>query len=207
MESDFSVQEAIEAERAQIGHELHDALLPLVAGAKYSMAGFVADLPEDHEDRERLQQVVTWLDEAMVVGRQILIHAYPPELDDIPWAIAAKQTIDAIVDESAQVDWRLSEDSDLYSTSVAGAVYRIVVEATRNALRHGKASQIAINANGSTVEISDNGCGFDPDSIPDDRYGVRSMKGRATLIQGSLEVLSSEGQGTTIKLTLPETRL
>ncbi len=75
-----------------------------------------------------------------------------------------------------------------------------------NALTHSKASKfdlmLAMEAEDLVVSARDNGCGFDPDSIGPDSYGIQALKDRVQSWGGRLEILSRDGEGTTIEVRL-----
>jgi two-component system sensor histidine kinase UhpB len=82
-------------------------------------------------------------------------------------------------------------------------VYRVVQESLSNVARHGRASQvgveIATNGEATTVAVTDDGCGFDPELVAPG-LGLSGMRERAVLAGARLEVRSEPGQGTTIEL-------
>ena len=195
-------------ERAQIGHEIHDALLPLIFAASASVSSLASDdsnaIPADA--RDKLRQVTTWLGDAMQTGRRLLTEVYPPELADKIWTRAAEDTLERLFAETkSSIRWQFESDVNETSEPVAIAAYRIVVEAVRNAIRHGKASEVTIVGekidHGLRVVIGDNGGGFDPSQIPEDRFGVRAMMGRAELVRGSVVIDSAPGGPTTVTFT------
>jgi len=55
-----------------------------------------------------------------------------------------------------------------------------------------------------SVFVRDRGKGFDPETVPDDRRGLRdSVRGRLTRLGGTAEVRSASGEGTEVELVLP----
>jgi signal transduction histidine kinase len=82
-----------------------------------------------------------------------------------------------------------------------------VAEALTNIARHAKANSASVavttNENEFTAEISDDGIGFDPVSIPAGHYGLLGVKERARLNGGRLEVRSEADKGTHLILSLP----
>ena len=190
---------------SQIGHEIHDALLPLIFAASASVSSLASD-DANTSSRDKLCQVASWLNDAMQTGRRLLTEVYPPELADRIWTRAAKDTLERLFAETKPlIRWQLESDVNETSEPVAIAAYRIVVEAVRNAIRHGKASEVTIVGekidHGLRVVIRDNGCGFDPSQIPKDRFGVRAMTGRAELVRGALVIESCTGGPTTVTFT------
>ncbi len=74
-----------------------------------------------------------------------------------------------------------------------------------NAARHAGTDRVdvLVSRTGSLVSvlISDAGCGFDPESIPGERFGVRgSVVDRMDEVGGRARVLSAPGRGTTVVL-------
>jgi signal transduction histidine kinase len=196
----------IEAERAQIGHEIHDGLLPLIFAASATLSSIRDGSPTANETEERLERASGWLNDAMQVGRRLLTRVYPPELVGTLWVKAAQDTIERLFDESeSMIQWKVDPEANETTAPIALAAYRIVVEAVRNAVRHGDASEVVIEGEKQTggirVTIRDNGCGFDPSAVPQDRYGIRSMNGRAQLVSGSLHVESNPGGPTSVIFT------
>ncbi|MGX7676630.1 sensor histidine kinase [Plantactinospora sp. DSM 117369] len=88
---------------------------------------------------------------------------------------------------------------------VAEAVTHSTGEALSNVLRHapGATASVRLRRSGDTVavEVVDDGPGFDPDTVPRHRYGLReSVHGRMATVGGRAEVSSAPGRGTRIRL-------
>ncbi|MFS8479422.1 MAG: GAF domain-containing protein [Micromonosporaceae bacterium] len=85
------------------------------------------------------------------------------------------------------------------------AVYRVAQEALHNALRHAqpRTVEISLAADGGalTLEIRDDGKGFDPANVAS--LGLASMRDRARAAGGRLAVVSRPGRGTTVRLEVP----
>lgn len=84
--------------------------------------------------------------------------------------------------------------------------FRIVQEALGNAIKHGKAKEINIHIaylkNSLTLQITDNGKGFDTQLLHTGKgLGLHNMQVRARML-GSIDVRSGEGRGTTISLNI-----
>ncbi|MGB7348104.1 MAG: ATP-binding protein [Pirellulaceae bacterium] len=195
-DGEHSATQAIEAERAQVANEVHDAILPLIVGAKAALESHLDSAASQHADREKLAKAFAWLDQALQAGRELLVQTYPPELSQTTWHAAAQDTIARLSGDGAKIEWEMAVIKVPYSKDTASAAYRIVVEAVRNAIAHGQASLIVVKADSSSVSVSDNGKGFDPSRVSEDRYGIRSMKGRAQLAGGTLH-LDSKPDGPT----------
>ena len=82
---------------------------------------------------------------------------------------------------------------------------RIIQESLTNARRHSGAKRISVvlkmDEGDLLVEVSDNGRGFGPETPPG--VGLSSMRERAALIGGELEMESEPGRGTDVRLRVP----
>jgi signal transduction histidine kinase len=89
-------------------------------------------------------------------------------------------------------------------------VLKIGKEAVLNAVHHANATRISVDLNYEsdvlTLRVSDDGCGFDPAYLGDDRhYGLVSMKERAAVVGGRLTVATTVAQGTSVTAVIPLT--
>jgi signal transduction histidine kinase len=82
-------------------------------------------------------------------------------------------------------------------------------EALSNALRHSQANRITVALRHApdqvTLEIRDDGRGFDPNSPPQTGVGLQNMKKRAANTGGTFELESLAGIGTRVSVTVPVT--
>jgi signal transduction histidine kinase len=86
-------------------------------------------------------------------------------------------------------------------------LYRLGQEALANVVKHARASSatVRIAAKDDTVsmEVSDDGRGFDPAAVGREHFGLRSMRGRVADLGGRLEVTSALGHGTVLRVEVP----
>ena len=94
------------------------------------------------------------------------------------------------------------------SRGAALALFRIVQEALGNAVKHAAATRIAVRLarTGDVVSltVSDDGAGFDASRLgAGGGLGLVMMRERATQLNGTFELESVPGHGTTIKVMIP----
>ena len=86
-------------------------------------------------------------------------------------------------------------------------LYRIVLEALHNTVKHARATQaqvtVACHDDVLTIEVADNGVGFDPGEPRPGHLGLHTMTERADAIGGSVDIRSESGAGTRVVLTVP----
>jgi signal transduction histidine kinase len=89
-------------------------------------------------------------------------------------------------------------------------LYRLGQEALANVVKHARAStaRVRITAGDDTVsiEVSDDGRGFDPAAVGSEHFGLRSMRGRVADLGRRLEVTSTPGGGTVVRVEVPAQR-
>ncbi len=136
----------------------------------------------------------------------------PAILDDF----GLEQTIEWFIKQfSRQTGIRVDFDLDLRDVSIppeeAIHIYRIVQEALNNVSRHSKAQEakvIMAESNGELhLQIEDRGVGFASRTgngrSPGDGVGLMGMRERAEHLNGSLEIQSSPGRGTVVRVRVP----
>jgi signal transduction histidine kinase len=95
-----------------------------------------------------------------------------------------------------------------FSPAVFESICLIANEAMSNAIRHAEAERIRIdieqNKSRFHIEISDNGCGFDPEAATEGMgLGLHNMQQRARLFGGEVIIDTKLGQGTTLQINIP----
>jgi signal transduction histidine kinase len=82
--------------------------------------------------------------------------------------------------------------------------YRVGQEALNNIAKHAGASAVQIRLTAcdqrAEVEISDNGCGFDPSTLSPENLGIKIMRERAETIEAKLKIESATGKGTVTRI-------
>jgi signal transduction histidine kinase len=95
----------------------------------------------------------------------------------------------------------------LLPPEVQMGVYRIAQESLNNIAKHAQASQVNLDLHFQPdkvmLKISDDGCGFEPETLPPGHLGIGIMRERAKAIDAALQVVSRPGAGTQIILTWP----
>jgi signal transduction histidine kinase len=95
------------------------------------------------------------------------------------------------------------------SLSIRLTLYRILQEGLSNAYHHGGGIDervfVALKGDQLSVQIADAGPGLNPDTslAPSKRMGLRGMRDRVESLGGEFEIMSRNGRGTQIYITLP----
>ena len=107
-----------------------------------------------------------------------------------------------------------AEDIGFPDRRQARHLFRITQEALSNAVRHAQADTIRITLHQTPqsvlLEVYDNGVGFDPGALGDSEVteaggrGLASMRHRATLMNGSLQIRRADSGGTLVRVRVPQ---
>jgi signal transduction histidine kinase len=100
-------------------------------------------------------------------------------------------------------------DANLLPVPVRSVLYRVAQEALGNAVRHARPATVNMSLTSkdsqATLQVSDDGVGFDIRSARDRRAGIglHTMEERLALVDGKLTIESSPGHGTTVRAVVP----
>ncbi|NLC07969.1 MAG: hypothetical protein GX755_08425 [Syntrophomonadaceae bacterium] len=112
-----------------------------------------------------------------------------------------------------RVDLQAEGSEEVLSPALRKALYRIVREASSNAVRHGKCSYLRVYLsmlpNQTVLEIEDNGCGYKaiaPNALGGRKTGLGhwNMYQLATCFNGDLVIQSEPGRGTLVRFSIPK---
>jgi signal transduction histidine kinase len=145
--------------------------------------------------------------QALKEMRLLVYELRPSALEEEGLVGALKHRLDT-VERRAGVETNCVVDGEF---RLAGAVeeglYRIAQEALNNALKHADTTvvEVQIRAEGEHVNLMvvDNGRGFDPMQVGHiGGMGLVTMRERAENLGAELEILSADGEGTTVSVTI-----
>lgn len=199
--------DAQEQERRSISRELHDEVGQSL-GALLVEVGQLSKLvpPEDRVAQTQIAHIKSVAETAVKSIRDIALLLRPPMLDDLG-------LIPALEWQAREISRRSEMEVEVHSENVSEAlgdetkvcVYRLVQEALNNAATHANAKNAKVTVvqapDKITVEIADDGHGFDPERKRG--MGILGMEERVRRLGGTLTIDSALGKGTTVKAELP----
>lgn len=199
-------EQILAAERTRLARDLHDGAIQKVYTAGLLLESGLHFLKGNREARSRLDRTVDLLNDA-ISDLRINLRELQPDPDGLSLRqrlqeIGHSSRLSSMIDIHLDLD--LPDDSrlDSYRTD---HISSIVSEALANAIRHAGANRVRIAAsvaNGELVlRIEDDGIG-----LPEDLqagFGLRNMRDRARLIQGTLELSNAPQKGARVELRAP----
>lgn len=199
---------AREEERLRIRRDLHDGLGPALAGLNLqasSLKSLITTQPDAAQ--AAVDELRSGLRKTVDEVRQIVHDLRPPSLDQLGLKGALEQLVEGLGMSSKGNAIKITTDipeSLTLPPATEVAVYRVTQEALSNALKHARASHVAVTLTlecSLRLTIRDDGIG-----IPEHYragVGLRSMQERVEELRGSFEIASWPHQGTIIRVGLP----
>ena len=203
------LQNVRENERGHLARELHDELGALLTAAKLDVARLKSRLPPNlPEVLERLAHLTNTLNSGIALKRRIVEDLRPSSLSHLGLEASLE-----ILGREFEERSGLSITTDLEHVDLGGAaqltVYRLVQESLTNISKYAEATQIVISLQNMesyiTIEVHDNGIGFDVDKVASNSHGLSGMRHRVEAGGGRLTVTSEKGSGSRIHAVLPKT--
>jgi two-component system sensor histidine kinase DegS len=146
--------------------------------------------------------------------RNIIYNLRPMSIDDLGLVATIDKYIDE-VNQNNEVDISLIVNNEIkYVSNVINiTLFRIVQEASNNAINHGKATKVVIkldyNDKFIVLTINDNGIGFIKESLRKLKtnmtsgFGLSIMKERVLLLSGEINIESNDSNGAKIVVRVP----
>lgn len=202
-----------ERERRHLARELHDEIGQVLTVAKIHLQSAALG-PQTSLVAEKIKEPLALLDRLLAQVRSLSLDLRPPLLDDLGLVPALHWLLQHQHVGRGMPGVHLFTDPALkrFDATLETACYRIAQEALTNALRHSRAKNINItltaNEQHLRLVVEDDGVGFDPAAARDraergGSLGVLGMHERASLVGGSLSLLSAPGRGTMIDAVFP----
>jgi signal transduction histidine kinase/ligand-binding sensor domain-containing protein len=203
------LMKAQEQERMRIAGELHDGVMQEMLAVTMMLGTAKRRIVAQPDATAAIDKIQ---DKMIRVGADIrrLSHdLHPPILHEagLPRAVQA-HCEQFSASSGIQVSCEADESVQELSAGAALALFRIVQEALGNAAKHARARNIAVRltrSNGMVaVAVSDDGVGFDSDRPGSSRgLGLIMIRERATQLNGTFDLDSAPGRGTTISVAIP----
>ncbi|TME31638.1 MAG: sensor histidine kinase [Chloroflexi bacterium] len=206
---------SLEAERERLYRDVHDGPAQVLANAIFEVE-YLERIAEraPAEVRQTLRTELSNLKGqfrgSLDSVRGMIYDLRPPELTELGLAEAMRNYAS---EWEARCGIKVSSELDLKDTGLSPmaelAVYRVMQEGLQNVHKHAHASSVGIawsRANDSWVlHVTDDGMGFDLVKAARHKksVGLLSMRERAELIGGTLQIQSTPGKGTAVTLLLP----
>jgi PAS domain S-box-containing protein len=202
-----SLRWVTEAERKRIARDLHDSVLQDFSYTTAAL-GMMVLQTKDATSREQLQAAVDAVRRGAQGLREVVNNLRLEDEEDRPFPEIVRALVRRSRTMARRVEISLEVGEQVPSAPLGETrtqISRIIQEALTNARRHSEAMRVSVSVKMDRgyllVEVSDDGRGFGSESSPG--VGLSSMRERAALIGGELEIESEVEQGTRVRLRAP----
>lgn len=202
------LQEGKQIEQKRISEELHDGVQGRLQGARMMLLG-LNKRDDDDAKSERSRAIVMLKDiqeEVRSISHELShaayqkIHNFILSLEDLKTTSEKSADITIDFNYAEHLDW------DALNSDIKINLYRIIQESLQNAVKHAQCTHIDLQLTADTatvgVRITDNGKGF---VVKKGKKGIgmRNIASRTTKVNGTWNIESEIGKGTTVSLTIP----
>ena len=187
----------LERERIRIARDLHDNL-----GAELTMITSKLDAKSfkaiNEAEKNDLNELGAISRNANIVLRETIwsIHKEAISIEEL--VSKTEDYLDRInVDKKITTEVIGNDLETEISPAIALHLFRIIQETSNNAIKYANCSHLKVQISRNIVSISDNGVGFDPDTVKKG-YGLQNIEVRAKEMDANLKIESAENKGTSI---------
>lgn len=205
---------AQEEERRKISREIHDGPAQMLANIllrselvdrSFREGSIESALEEIRSIREMIR---TSLHEV----RRIIYDLRPMALDDLGLVPTIKKYTDQTADyNNIPIEFISLGKQERLQPKYEVALFRLMQEALQNAVNHAEASlikvKLEIGKKNIILVIEDDGIGFDLTIKNENSFGLIGMKERVEMLEGTMTIKTSKGNGTKVFIKIPSNTL
>jgi PAS domain S-box-containing protein len=198
-----------EETQQRVGQELHDDLGQHLTGIAFMSEVLFQRLKHQGHVHERDAATITSLiNEAISKTRKLAQGLYPVEMKENGLRGMLEHLAGNVVSiHQKQCQVICSDECNITDAHVVINLFRIAQEAVNNAIRHSGASKITLTVTSTsahmTLEVEDNGCGISAMGSVPGGLGMHTMRYRASMLGGTLDMMRIAQGGTRVSVSLP----
>ncbi|MCZ6617251.1 MAG: PAS domain S-box protein [Gammaproteobacteria bacterium] len=204
-----------ENERVSLARDIHDEIGAALASLKMGVSLLGRRISGStlaqgkQADFGSVRSMNARIDATMNAVRNVIHRLRPPVIDDFGLVASLEWQLEELRERTG-LECQLSLDGVVLEIDDACkiAVFRIFQEALTNITRHANARKVFVTIDEEedivTLSIRDDGVGIAPKRLEaTGTFGLVGMKERALMFDGQVEIDSSPGAGTTVRIRIP----
>lgn len=197
-------------ERQRLARELHDsvsqALFSMTLHARAAQRHLNSGDSANPKALDAVDKLTELTQGALAEMRALIFELRPGALSEEGLVSALSRQAAAVsARESVRITVVGPTERPVLASAAEEHLYRIVLEAMNNAVKHACAGEISVDVQADAGELSitvtDDGVGFDPAEMPAGHLGRRTMAERAAALGAELVVDSRPGRGSRVRVT------
>jgi two-component system sensor histidine kinase DegS len=213
IKQDFTLKiiEAQEEERKRLSREIHDGPAQMLANVllRTDLINITYEQRGGDEAMKEIIELKDMVRNALSEVRRIIYDLRPMALDDLGLVPTLRKYLSTIEEynPTSIINFQSYGEEQRLHTNFEVAIFRLIQESLTNGLKHGKFKEAWVKIEWLKQKINiivkDNGIGFDPNVAKDKSFGLIGMRERVDLLEGTMKIISSPGNGTTLLFSIP----
>lgn len=200
---------ALENQRKEISHELHDKISQVLIGINVRLAVFTRTAGVDALTMAPVRELV---EKSVKIVHDYARELRPAMLDQLGLIPTLRTYIDEIPKrKGCTMHFTASPGVEALDNDKRTVLYRVAQEALVNVAKHAKAKNVSVSLRlaraGVCLEITDDGKAFDVELLSSpkwsQRLGLTGMRERVEMVNGVFSIVSAPGKGTKIRAVIP----
>jgi PAS domain S-box-containing protein len=208
---------AEQAERRRISQILHDNLQQLLYALHMKVNVIHNELASSGENglREHAEQAFEWIDQAVSTTRRLTVDLSPPVLqgeglvDALLWLVRQMDELHGL-----KVELEAEHGFHMPDEDMRVLLFQVVRELLVNVVKHAHTDRVTVDLTDQdeslVITVTDEGCGFDTAVVANGPSrkggGLFNFRERLALFGGDMEVTSTKGHGTRVRVYVPVSR-
>jgi two-component system sensor histidine kinase DegS len=204
--------QAQEAERQRLARQMHDepaqALSNFILQTEIAMRLFDLDQAKAREELSNLKTAATATFQKV---RDFIFELRPMMLDDLGLTPTLNRYVEAFKEQyGLEVRMSVGGMEQRIEPYIEVMIFRAIQELLGNAARHSQATAIEVHIDVIdmmvNVLVEDNGKGFDVGPAIERGVGLKLIRDRVQMMNGTFDVVSDLGKGTNVNFRIPATK-
>jgi signal transduction histidine kinase len=203
-----------ENERLRLSLDLHDGPIQTIVASQLELKTCSLYVSRNRLDEAeaKMESTMKALGESVRDLRRIVRDLNPPSVSKEGLIAGIEEYVASVEqNDGIKCHFEVTDPEGVLDTSMERGIYYVIREALTNVRKHSGASEVRVSISAGagklTVSIADNGRGFDTavisSGLKEGHIGIRSMKERTRIMNGTIDIKSRKGDGTTVTLTVP----
>ncbi len=213
IKQDFTLKiiEAQEEERKRLSREIHDGPAQMLANVllRTDLINLTYQQRGGEQAMKEITELKMMVRNALSEVRRIIYDLRPMALDDLGLIPTLRKYISTMEEYNPnhKIYFQTFGEEQRLQPNFEVAIFRLIQECLTNGIKHGAFTEAWVKLEWAkhkmNIIVKDNGIGFDPKVVKEKSFGLIGMQERVDLLEGTMKIVSSPGNGTTILFSIP----
>ncbi|WP_276354655.1 sensor histidine kinase [Cohnella caldifontis] len=208
-EGESAKETAVLEERKRLARDLHDTVSQQLFALHMSASSLPKLLEKDEgQARQLMDQLIAMSSSAQRQMRGLIAQLRPMELQGRTLAEALERWFPDYCRHNGLQGTLDIQLKGPMSGPKEHQLFLIIQEAMANVVKHAEARTVRLQLGETeqqlTLQLEDDGAGFQPGEVREGAYGLSTMRERALRLGGEAEIVTKQGAGTRVRIWIPK---